>query len=98
MGVPQYHQSNEATMKASTIPQPETPTGRRKNNLEHLQTKLQQCKQAGWRGVVGSHRGSKTFQEIIRAIRRNRRDDYAKSLAARPKRKSARTTAVVVEE
>ncbi len=84
-------------MKANGNRQVEDRLARLEKELDRLRTDLRHCKQAGWRTVVGSHQGSKTFDQIIRAIRRHRRDDYAKTSAPRAKRKSVQKAAMAEE-
>jgi hypothetical protein len=84
-------------MKANGRRQVDDRLARLEKEMQQLRTEFQQCKQVGWRNIVGSHRGSKTFDHIIRAIRSHRRDDYAAASATSAKRGSARTATVTEE-
>lgn len=84
-------------MKDNGNRQVEDRLARLEKELDRLRSDIRQCQQAGWRAIVRSHHGSKTFDEIARAIRRHRRDDYSKASTARAKRKPARKAAVAGE-
>ena len=84
-------------MKANGNSQIEKRLARLEAELEQLRAEVQQCKQSGWRSVVGGHRGSQTFEEIARAIRRHRREDYAKAAGTRPRPRSTPKAALIEE-
>jgi hypothetical protein len=72
----------------------ETRLARVEADLALLKRDLKQCQEFGWRGVVGSHRGSATFQRIVAEIRRQRREDQVgKSSTAKRRRKPGRPSA-----
>jgi hypothetical protein len=60
--------------------------------VEQLKGQLCEGRKGGWRAVVGSHQDSKMFDEVVRAIRRHRREDYAAARGASTRRKRVRRT------
>jgi len=56
--------------------------------VARLETEFEQMKAdfrwtagRGWRAVVGSHEGSRTFESVVREMRRLRREEYAEAAA-----------------
>lgn len=49
---------------------------RLENELKQVKSQLACGAGRGWRAVVGSHQGSKTFDGIVREMRRLRQQDY----------------------
>ena len=44
--------------------------------FEQMKADVRCAKSQGWRAVVGSHEGSKTFEGVVREMRRMRREEY----------------------
>ena len=72
----------------------ETRLAHLEDELEQLRAEVEQCKQTNWRAIVGSHQGSQTFDEIVRAIHKHREDDYAQARAMKRKRQPTRKPVV----
>ena len=84
-------------MKANHDSHIEKRLKRLEAELEQLRAEVDECKQSGWRAVVGSHQGSQTFDEIVAAIRKHREADYARARGARQKRRPVRKAVVAGE-
>ena len=70
---------------------------RLEEEMENLRAEVHQYKQSGWRAIVGGHRDSTTFDEVVRAMRKHRREDYDRARGAR-RRRRARRKAIAAEE
>jgi hypothetical protein len=53
------------------------------NEVREIKTKLNKKEEkTGWQAIVGSHANSEVFDEIIKEVEKNRREDYEAAAAA----------------
>jgi len=57
----------------------EQRVARLETEFEQMKTDIRSVAGRGWRAVVGSHEGSKTFESVVREMRQLRRDEYAEA-------------------
>jgi hypothetical protein len=64
---------------AMSTKQLEQRVARLETEFERMKADLQCASDQGWRAIVGSHEGSKTFDSVVREMRRLRREEYAEA-------------------
>jgi hypothetical protein len=64
-----------------TTKQLEQRVARLETEFERMKSDFRSATGQGWRAVVGSHEGSKTFENVVREMRRLRREEYAEAHA-----------------
>jgi hypothetical protein len=47
--------------------------------FEQMKADFRSATAKGWRAIIGSHEGSKTFEDVVREMGRLRREEYAES-------------------
>ena len=84
-------------MKSSANNDDTARLARLEEEMKNLRAEVREHKQVGWQSIVGGHRDSTTFNEIVRAMRKHRRDDYEQARGAK-RRRLPRRKAIAVEE